>query len=98
NSVWPVKSGGAGTIQLLATGVFFGPGGGGGQTFGTADDASLQLGVHYPWPRFIDKGDGTVADSVTGLTWLKKADCINQSWSAALATIRGLASGQCGLN
>lgn len=98
NAVWPVRSGGAGAIQLLATGVYFGPGGGGGQTFGTADDASLQLGVQFPSPRFIDNGDGTVADTVTGLTWLRKADCINQSWSAALSTIQGLASGQCGLS
>lgn len=97
NSLWAVKSGGTGTIQLLATGAYYGPGGGGGQSFGTGDDASLQLGVPFPSPRFIDNGNGTVTDTVTGLTWLKKADCIKQSWSDALTTIRNLASGQCGL-
>ena len=48
--------------------------------------------------RFIDKGDGTVADTVTGLTWLKKADCINQNWASALVIVNGMASGQCGLS
>jgi hypothetical protein len=98
NAVWPVKSGAGGAIHVLATGAYSGPGGGGGLSFGQADDASLQLGVQFPSPRFVDKGDGTVADTVTGLIWLKKADCINQTWSAALATIQALASGQCGLN
>ena len=97
NGVWPVRSGGAGTVQLLATGAFSGPGGGAGVSFGPSDDAALQLGVHFPSPRFVDKGDGTVADTLTGLTWLKKADCIQQTWSAALATINQLSSGQCGL-
>jgi len=97
NALWAVKSGGAGAVQLLATGAFAGQGGGSGMSFGTGDDASLQMGVHSPSPRFIDNGDGTVADTVTGLIWLKKADCINQPWSAALTAINTLASGQCGL-
>jgi len=68
-SLWAVKSAAApGTVQLLATGVFPGIGGG---SFGVGDDASLQLGVPLTSPRFIDNGDGTLADTVTGLTWLK---------------------------
>lgn len=99
NSVWAVKSGSAGTIQVLATGVFSGQGGGSGASFGTGDDASLQIGAPLTSPRFIDNGDGTLSDTVTGLTWLKKADCtnLNQSWSGALTAINSLASGQCGL-
>lgn len=97
NSLWAVRSGGAGLVQLLATGAFSGQGGGSGESFGINDDPSLQLGAPLTSPRFIDRGDGTLADTVTGLVWLKKADCINQSWSNALATINGLASGQCGL-
>ncbi len=98
NSLWAVKSGGAVAVQLLATGAFYaGPGGGTGQSFGTGDDPSLQIGVRFPCPRFIDNGDGTVADTVTGLTWLKKADCIHLSWSGAFTTINSLAEGQCGL-
>ncbi len=95
NVLWAVKSGGAGVVQLLATGVYNGQG---GQSFGPRDDASLQLGAAFSSPRFIDKGDGTLADTVTGLTWLKKADCINQNWSDALATVNALSSGQCGLS
>jgi len=98
NGVWPVKSGGAGAVHLLATGVFSGPGGGAGISYGKADDAALQMGVHFPSPRFVDNGDGTVADTVTGLTWMKQANCIHQSWSDALATIRQLGNGKCGLS
>ena len=94
NTMWAVKSGSAGTIQVLATGVYSGQG---GASFGTNDDASLKKGAPLTSPRFIDNGDGTLSDTVTGLTWLKKADCINQSWSSALTTINNLASGQCGL-
>lgn len=95
NALWAVKSGGAGTIQLLATGVYDGQG---GASFGAHDDANLQLGAVLTSARFIDKGDGTVADTVTGLTWLKKADCINQNWAGALSMVNGLGSGQCGLS
>ncbi len=98
NSLWAVKSGGAGAVQLLATGVFYsGSGGGGGAFFGSRDDASLQIGAPLTSPRFIDNADGTIADTVTGLIWLKKANCINSSWDSALATINNLANGQCGL-
>jgi Protein of unknown function (DUF1566)/Carboxypeptidase regulatory-like domain len=96
NSLWAVKSGGSGAIQLLATGVYAGVG---GASFGTHDDASLQLGVPLTSPRFIDNGDGTVSDTVTGLLWLKQADCIiNLSWSAAISAVNTLANGRCGLS
>jgi len=94
NSLWAVKSGAAGAVQLLATGVYAGVGGG---SFGAGDDASLELGAPLTASRFIDKGDGTLADTMTGLTWLKKADCIHQPWAGALNAVNGLASGQCGL-
>lgn len=95
NALWAVRSGPAGAVQLLATGVYAGIGGG---SFGVGDDASLQIGAALTSPRFIDNGDGTLADTVTGLTWLKKADCIQQGWVGALAAVNGLASGQCGLS
>ena len=99
NLLWAVKSGAAGMVQVLATGAFYsGPGGGGGAFFGARDDASLQTGAPLTSPRFIDHGNGTTTDSVTGLTWLKKADCINSTWASALASINNLASGQCGLS
>lgn len=94
NGLWAVRSGGAGAVRLLATGVYAGVG---GASFGPGDDASLQLGAPLTSPRFIDNGDGTLADTVTGLTWLKRADCIQQDWGGALVAVNGLASGQCGL-
>lgn len=44
-----------------------------------------------------DNGNGTVSDTLTGLIWLKQGDCISQTWSAAVAAVNALASGQCGL-
>ena len=99
NVLWAVKSGAAGAVQILATGVFFsGLGGGGGTSFGARDDASLQIGAPLTSPRFIDNGNGTLADTVTGLIWLKKANCINNTWASALTSVNNLASGQCGLS
>ena len=50
-----------------------------GQTTGyaTGDDGALQKGVAWPNPRFTDNGDGTVTDNLTGLIWLKNANCAN---------------------
>ncbi len=100
NGLWAVKSGAAGAVQVLATGVFYAgiPGGGGGAFFGPRDDAALQSGAPLTSPRFIDRGDGTVADTVTGLTWLKRANCIQGTWASALGAINSLRTGQCGLN
>jgi hypothetical protein len=48
-----------------------------GQTisYATGDDGDHQRGVTTS-PRFTDQGDGTVLDNLTGLIWLKKANCI----------------------
>ena len=95
NSLWAVRTGTAGAIRLLATGVYRGVGGDPSADAGT--DAGLQIGAPLTSPRFVDKGDGTLHDTVTGLTWLKQADCIAQSWSSAMNAVNALASGQCGL-
>ncbi|MEO5376690.1 MAG: DUF1566 domain-containing protein [Magnetococcus sp. DMHC-6] len=71
-----------------------------GQTkvYATGDDGDLQKGVAWPDPRFTDNGDGTVKDNLTGLIWLKNANCFSsQSWTNALSSANGLASGSCGL-
>ncbi len=95
NALWAVRSGTPGLVRPLATGVYAGIGGG---SFGPADDASLQLGVPLNAQRFIDRGDGTLADTITGLTWLKQADCIRQPWQGALDAVAALGNGQCGLS
>ena len=95
NSLWAVKSGAGGAVRLLATGVYAGVG---GTVSVPGDDATLQLGVQLHSPRFIDSGSGTLFDTVTGLTWLKMANCIHSTWDNALINIANLASGQCGLS
>ncbi|MBW1813084.1 MAG: DUF1566 domain-containing protein, partial [Deltaproteobacteria bacterium] len=39
-------------------------------------DGDHQKSVAWPTPRFTDNGDGTVTDNLTGLIWLKDANCI----------------------
>ena len=48
-----------------------------GQTtcYATGDDGDLEKGVAWPNPRFTDNGNGTVTDNLTGLIWLKNANC-----------------------
>jgi hypothetical protein len=72
-----------------------------GQTtsYATGDDGDLQRGVSWPTPRFTDNGDGTVTDELTGLMWLKDADCFGvRTWTQALSDANNLASGSCGLS
>jgi hypothetical protein len=67
-----------------------------GQWTSTApgDDGDLQPGVAWPNPRFSDNGDGTVTDNLTGLIWLKDADCLGMAqWSVALGNVSNLNSG-----
>jgi Protein of unknown function (DUF1566) len=90
NHVWAVKGGGGGAIELQATGFYL--------RYAAGDDGSFQSGVHLTSPRFIDNANGTLTDTMTGLVWLKEADCIRADWSDALAAVNLLASGQCGLS
>jgi hypothetical protein len=89
NAVWAVKGGGGGAIKLPWTGQYV--------TYTKGDDGSVQAGVPPTDPRWIDNGNGTISDTVTGLIWLKQADCIKQPWPEAIAAVNSLASGQCGL-
>jgi Protein of unknown function (DUF1566)/Carboxypeptidase regulatory-like domain len=91
NQVWAVKGTGSnGAVKLPATG-FYVP-------YSTGDDGSLQSGVGLTSPRFIDNNNGTIVDTMTGLVWLKKADCIQDTWANALTDVNSLASGKCGLS
>ena len=75
-----------------------------GQTtsYATGDDGDLERGVALPNPRFTDNGNGSVTDNLTGLIWLKDANCATfgapENWANALADCSGLASGSCGLS
>ena len=64
----------------------------------TGQDGELGKGVPWPTPRFTDNLDGTVTDNLTGLIWLKDADCFGeQTWFNALSVCETLASSACGL-
>ena len=61
-------------------------------------DANLIRGVAWPVPRFTDNNNGTVTDNLTGLIWLKNANCFGtKNWSDALNAANTLAAGNCGL-
>ena len=59
-----------------------------GQTtfYATGDDGDLEKGVAWPNPRFTDNNNGTVTDNLTGLIWLKNANCPNstKTWNNAV--------------
>lgn len=102
---WGLKSGAWGPQTGTATG------GGGGATAAVprtgqttsytatgGEDGDLQKGVAWPSPRFTDNANGTVTDNLTGLIWLKNANCYgSRNWEQALADANGLNTGECGL-
>jgi hypothetical protein len=68
------------------------------ESFYLFDDGELEKGVEWPVPRFTDNLDGTVTDNLTGLIWLKNADCFGpRTWFDALSDCNVLSSGNCGL-
>ena len=89
NAVWAVRGVANGTVNLQATGMYV--------PYVAGDDGTLQTGVHLTYPRWVDNGNGSLTDTVTGLVWLKQADCINAQWASAIAAVSSLATGQCGL-
>jgi hypothetical protein len=69
-------------------------------TCGTADcpsgqDGDLEKGVAWPTPRFTDNGNGTVTDNLTGLIWLRDANCAEGTitWDNALLYSNALYDG-----
>jgi hypothetical protein len=67
-------------------------------SYTTGDDGEHQSGVPFPEPRFVDNEDGTIRDNLTGLIWLRNADCFGQRlWADAISDCNGLESGSCGL-
>jgi hypothetical protein len=67
-----------------------------GQTVSVAsgDDGNLRAGIAHPATRFVDNGDGTVTDNLTGLIWLKDANCRGlKNWTGMLEEIGYLFDG-----
>jgi hypothetical protein len=56
------------------------------------DDGALRKGVILPSPRFTDNLDGTITDHLTGLIWLKNANCPGgpRIWQTALSDVLSL--------
>ena len=46
----------------------------------TGQDGDINAGIPLPNPRFTDNEDGTVSDNLTGLVWLKDANCIQTNY------------------
>lgn len=75
---------------------------------GTGQDGALQTGVAWPAPRFTDNSNGTVTDNLTGLVWLRDANCTETvggvgkgagylTRADALTWSNNLGNGNCGL-
>ena len=81
--VWPVRSGQCGALDnsvmcLPKTGqtTCYKDNGSEIDCEGTGQDGELQKGVDWPDPRFIDHGDNTTTDNLTGLMWAKNANLL----------------------
>ena len=97
---WPSGGGGPTSVNLPKTGqtTCYDAAGAVVACAGTGQDGDLQKGVAWPSPRFTDNGNGTVKDNLTGLIWLKDADCFStRTWAQALSDANSLANGSCGL-
>lgn len=78
--VWPMRPVAGQTERLAVTGQQ--------QSYGPRDDGATRRGLAWPAPRFIDKGDGTVLDALTGLLWLKDGGCFEHTdWQSALDAV-----------
>lgn len=75
----------------------------------TGQDGDKKAGVPMPSPRFSDNRNGTITDNLTGLIWLKDANCTDTvggikrvggllNWSSGLIWSNNLSDGKCGLS
>ena len=66
---------------------------------GTGQDGDKLAGNPWPTPRFTDNNNGTATDNLTGLIWLRNANCFaNKDWASSITAAAGLATGACGLS
>jgi hypothetical protein len=67
----------AGTVSLPQTGqtTCYNAAGDSVACVDTGQDGEHTFGEAWPSPRFTDNGNGTLTDELTGLTWLKDANC-----------------------
>ncbi len=53
----------------------------------SGDDGAYQKGVAWPLTRFVDNGNGTVSDKLTGLMWQQSPSTVRENWTNALDII-----------
>jgi hypothetical protein len=83
NSVLPVRGVSTGNPYAV-------PQSGQTEVHAPGDDADMQSGVVWPESRFIDHGDGTITDRLTGLMWLRDGTCMGkQAWNTSLVATTG---------
>lgn len=69
-------------------------------SYAVGDDGYYQKGVEWSIYRYTDNGNGTVTDNLTGLIWMKDANCFGglQTWNDAVSLVlNNVANGYCGL-
>lgn len=87
------------TLQVAHAEMAFVPKTGQTTSYTPGDDGALQEGVPWPNPRFTDNVNGTMTDNLTGLVWLKNANCFGLNlWATAIASANALSNGSCGLS
>ncbi|HEX4963481.1 MAG TPA: DUF1566 domain-containing protein [Thermoanaerobaculia bacterium] len=98
NRMWPVRTGGKTRVPKTGQMTCWDTNGQKVDCAGTGQDGETQAGLPSPTPRFLDHGDGTVTDKLTGLVWAKNADAFGpRTWEQALAVCNSLGSGNFGL-
>lgn len=103
--LWPVRAGGSGSsssvISVPRTGQITCYDASGSSTVctGTGQDGEFLTGAAWPEPRFVDNGDQTMLDRLTGLIWTKNgkapgpAACgpgMPKTWQGALDYVQCL--------
>lgn len=54
----------------------------------SGQDGEFQRGEVWPTPRFVENGDGTISDTLTGLMWLTQGNCFGDlPWPTALQAL-----------
>jgi hypothetical protein len=77
---------GYGIVQIAKTGQTI--------SYGTDDDGALQKGIGWSDPRFVDNGDGTITDTLTGiLYWERQPSSAAKNWDTAITYANNLTLG-----
>ncbi|MCP4540411.1 MAG: DUF1566 domain-containing protein [Chloroflexi bacterium] len=87
-------------IMIAATGATRETGAATDGVGGNRDDFELTTGISWPNPRFTIAATGIVTDNLTGLIWLRDANCsyfTAVDWQTQMAEVNNLASGTCSL-